>query len=66
MDTDERSALYGQWNARFVELAPSIVLALSTRAVRTARALAGATDGVLFTLGSRFHDAHLWPVAPSQ
>lgn len=39
---------------------------LSTRAVRTARALAGATDGVLFTLGSRFHDAHLWPVAPSQ
>lgn len=66
MDTTERSQLYAQWSARFVELAPSVVLAYPRRLYVQPRTLEGTTGGVLFTPGSRFHDAHLWHVAPTR
>lgn len=65
MDTVERTQLYAQWSARFVELAPSIVLSYPRRLYVQPRALEGTTGGVLFTPSSRFHDAYLWHVAPS-
>ncbi len=66
MDTAERTQLYAQWSARFVELAPSVVLAYPRRLYVQPRALEGTAGGVLFTPGSRFHDAHLWHVAPNR
>jgi hypothetical protein len=66
MDPAERSQLYMQWSARFVELAPSVVLAYPRRLYVQSRALEGTTGGVLFTPASRFHDAHLWHIAPGR
>ena len=63
MDTAERTELYAQWTARFVELAPSVVLSYPRRLYVQPRTLEGATPGVLFTPASRFHDAHLWRIA---
>lgn len=65
MDTAERTELYAQWAARFVELAPSIVLSYPRRIYVQPRTLERARPGVLFTPASRFHDAHLWRIASS-
>lgn len=63
LDTTERRDLYQQFLTRFVDLAPSVVIAYPRRLYVQPEALQGATPAVLFEPASRFHDVTEWVIA---
>ena len=63
LDTSERRDLYKQFLTRFVDLAPSVVIAYPRRVYVQPSTLQGATPTVLFDAASRFHGAYRWALA---
>jgi peptide/nickel transport system substrate-binding protein len=66
VDMNERRELYARWQARFVELAPSVVLLHPRPLYVQPRAFQGTTGGVLFDPASRFRDVRHWQFAVAE
>ncbi len=63
LDTAERKDLYMRWQARYADLAPSVVLHYSRRLYVQPRNLTGGSASVLFEPASRFTGVHEWHIA---
>jgi peptide/nickel transport system substrate-binding protein len=62
LDTAERRDLYQQFQVRFVDLAPSVVIDYPRRIYVQPADLRGVTPSILFAPSNRFHDVANWLV----
>ena len=62
LDGQERRDLYRRFQQRFVDLAPSVVIAYPQRLYVQPAALQGSAPAVLFEPSSRFHGVEQWGV----
>lgn len=62
LDVGERRDLYRRFQQRFVDLAPSVVVAYPRRIYVQPQALRGTAPAVLFEPASRFHDVEQWVI----
>ena len=62
LDGTERRDLYRQFQVRFVDLAPAVVIAYPRRLYVQPETLEGAAPGVLFEPSSRFQRVEQWVI----